>query len=412
MRHFNFLKYVIACAVIIAMVTPFTVVAQDGGEDAEDVRIGFWEECPTPENLSGEIPVGVIFGQSGTIAQYGNPQTNGVELALAEINDSGYLGDAEIDFIIEDGFDTDSAVAAMTKLVEQDAVAAVIGPTLSTQAFAADPIAAGAGIPVMGVSNTASGITTMTEDDDVNQFIFRNSLPESNVIPGTIASAVETLGIERVAILYGDDDDFTFSGYEVFLESLLDEGVEILSEETFSQGDVDFLAQLTNIVNNDPDAIVVSALITEAIQIVAQARELGYDGPIIGGNGFNSPSLIVDAGEASEGVIVGAAWNIINDTPLNTAFIESYTENYENAPGQFAAQAYTGAWLMATAIRCADSADSADIRAALAGIEGFDSPLGTFAFDEDRNPVHPPVVQIVDGGEFAIFDDSYADFYE
>lgn len=411
MRHFKLLKYVVALALIVAIVTPFTAIAQDGGED-EDVRMGLWEDCANPANLTGEIPVGVIFGQSGSIAQYGVPQTNGVDLALEEINESGYLGEAELTFIVEDGFDTDSAVAAMTKLIEQDEVLAVIGPTLSTQAFAADPIAASSGVPVMGVSNTASGITTMTEDDDVNAFIFRNSLPESSVIPGTIASAVETLGIERAAILYGDDDDFTFSGYEVFLEALLDEGVEVLSEETFSQGDVDFLAQLTNIVSDDPDAIVVSALISEAIQIVTQARELGYTGPIIGGNGFNSPSLIVDAGEAANGVIVGAAWNIINDTPLNIAFIEAYTDAYEDSPGQFAAQSYTGAWLMATAIRCADSTDSADIRDALAGIEGFESPLGSFSFDDDRNPVHPPVVQIVDDGAFAIFSEEYADYYE
>jgi branched-chain amino acid transport system substrate-binding protein len=408
MSQTRVMKACVGLLLVVALMVPVTVTAQDGG----DMQIGFWDECPTPESLSGDIRVGVIFGQSGSIAQYGVPQTNGVELALGEINESGYLGDANLVFVIEDGFDTDSAVAAMTKLVEQDGVVAVIGPTLSTQAFAADPIAAEAGVPVMGVSNTASGITSMTDDDATNQFIFRDSLPESSVIPGTVASAVEVLGVESAAILYGDDDDFTFSGYEVFLESLLDQGVEILSEETFNRGDVDFLPQLTNIVDQAPDAIVVSALLAEAVQIVVQARQLGYEGPIIGGNGFNSPALITDAGEASNGVMVGAAWNIINDTPLNTAFIDMYTEAYGDPPGQFAAQSYTGAWLMATAIRCADSADSAAIRDALAGIEGFDSPLGEYSFDEDRNPVHPPVVQIVDDGAFAVFSEDYADYYE
>ncbi|MFC1960243.1 ABC transporter substrate-binding protein [Chloroflexota bacterium] len=400
------IKVFASLLLVLALIVPVAVMAQD------DVQMGFWEECPTPENLSGDIKVGVIFGQSGSIAQYGMPQTYGVELALAKISESGYLGDANLVFVIEDGFDTDSAVAAMTKLVEQDNVVAVIGPTLSTQAFAADPIAAAVGVPVMGVSNTASGITTMTEEDALNQFIFRDSLPESSVIPGTIASAIETLGIEKAAILYGDDDDFTFSGYEVFLESLLEQGIEVLSEETFSRGDVDFLPQLTNIVSQEPDALVVSSLLAEAVQIVAQARQLGYEGPIIGGNGFNSPALIADAGEASNGVMVGAAWNIINDTPLNVAFTEMYTEAYEGAPGQFAAQSYTGAWLMATAIRCADSADSAAVRDALAGIEDFDSPLGSFSFDEERNPVHPPIVQIVDDGAFAVFGEDYTDYYE
>ena len=172
------------------------------------------------------------------------------------------------------------------------------------------------------------------------------------------------------------------------------------------------MPQLTNIVSQEPEALVVSALLAEAVQIVAQARQLGYEGPIIGGNGFNSPGLIVDAGDAANGVMVGAAWNIINDTPLNTAFIAMHTEAYGDPPGQFAAQSYTGAWLMATAIRCADSADSAAIRDSLAGIEGFDSPLGSYSFDEDRNPAHPPVVQIVDDGKFAVFGEDYADYYE
>jgi branched-chain amino acid transport system substrate-binding protein len=402
-------KFLLVLVLILAFVVPLTASGQDDGDDPQ---IGFWEECPDPENLSGDVVVGVIFSQSTTLAQYGVPQTNGVQLALDEINESGYLGDAELVFVIEDGYDTDSAVAAMTKLVEQDGVVAVIGPTLSTQAFAADQIAAAEGIPVMGVSNTAGGITTMADDDDVNQFIFRDSLPESSVIPGTLALAVDTLGIESVSILYGDDDDFTLSGYEVFADSLIELDVEVLSEETFGLEDVDFIPQLTNILSEDPDAIVVSALIGEAVQIVTQARQLGYDGPIIGGNGFNSASLITDAGDAANGVIVGAAWNIIGDAPLNAIFIENYNEAYDLAPDQFATQAYTGAWLMATAIRCADSGDSADIRDALAGIEEFDSPLGLYSFDEDRNPVHPPVVQIVTDGAFSVFNEDFADFFE
>ncbi len=404
----RFSKFLLVLVLILAFVVPFTASGQDDG----DPQIGFWEECPDPENLSGDVVVGVIFSQSTTLAQYGVPQTNGVQLALDEINDSGYLGDAQLVFVIEDGYDTDSAVAAMTKLVEQDGVVAVIGPTLSTQAFAADQIAAIEGVPVMGVSNTASGITTMADDEEIDQFIFRDSLPESSVIPGTLSVAIDTLGIESVSILYGDDDDFTLSGYEVFADSLLDLEIDVLSEETFGRGDVDFIPQLTNIIGEDPDAIVVSALIAEAVQIVTQARQLGYEGPIIGGNGFNSPSLITDAGDASEGVIVGAAWNIIGDAPLNATFIANYEEAYDMPPDQFATQAYTGAWLMATAIRCADSGDSAAIRDALAAIEDFDSPLGLYAFDEDRNPVHPPVVQIVADGAFAVFNEDFADFFE
>lgn len=407
----KFLKALVSCLMIaVVMLLPLSALAQDGGEDAP--RIGFWEECPDPENLEGDVPVGVVFSQTGGAAQYGATQLNGAKLAEQQINESGYLGAATFVVVDEDGgSERETAIAAMTKLVEEDGVVAVIGPTLSSQAFAADPVAAEQGIPVMGVSNTANGITSMTEADDVNQFIFRNSLPEADVIPNTIAVAVAVLGIEKVAVMYGDDDDFTFSGYTVFVDALDENGVEILSENTFQKGDTDFEVALTNILADEPDALVVSALINEAIQIVIQARQLGYNGPIIGGNGFNSPALMVDAGDAAEGVLVGAAWNIVNQSPLNVGFVEAYTEAYGAAPDQFAAQAYTGTWLMATAIRCADSTSSDLIREELAAIEEFDSPLGLFSFDADRNPIHIPVVQIVDGGKFEVFSDAYADYF-
>lgn len=409
----KFLKVLVCCLLIALVMLPLSALAQDGGEDEEAPLIGFWDECADPTSLEGDVLVGVVFSLTGGAAQYGATQLNGAKLAEQQINESGYLSE-EATFVLLDedgGSDRETSIAAMTKLVQSDNVVAVIGPTLSSQAFAADPIAAEQGIPVMGVSNTANGITSMTGDDDVDQFIFRNSLPEADVIPNTVAVSVAVLGLEKVAVLYGDDDDFTYSGYTVFVDALEENDVEILAEETFQRGDTDFEVSLTNILALDPDALVVSALLNEAVQIVIQARQLGYNGPIIGGNGFNSPALMVDAGDAAEGVLVGAAWNIANQSDLNVAFVEAYEEAYGSAPDQFAAQAYTGTWLMATAIRCADSTDSALIRDELAALEDFDSPLGLYSFDIDRNPVHIPVVQIVDEGKFEVFSAAYADYF-
>lgn len=375
-----------------------TVVVPALAQDTEEPRIGFWDECPAPENLPETVTIGVIFGLSGPISVYGGPQQQAVQLAIEEINESAYLGEGvELAAIFEDSAgEAEQAIAAMTKLVEEDQVVAVIGPTLSTEAFSADPVAQENGTPVMGVSNTAGGIT------DMGEFVFRDSLPESSVIPGTIAQSTEILGLERVGVLYGNDDDFTLSGYDVFVQALEDNGVEIIGEETFARGDVDFNPQLTALLAGEPDALVVSALAAEAVQIIIQARDLGYDGPIIGGNGFNSPAVLEQSGEASDGVIVGAAWNIASPDPLSAIFAASYEEAYDAAPDQFATQAYTGAWLMATAVRCADSTDRTAVRDALAAIQDFPSPLGLFSFDENRNPVHQPVVQIAQDGAFAV----------
>jgi len=389
----------VSLIVMMGLLLPTALVgAQD--EEADRPLVGFWEECATPENLPDSVTIGGIFSLSGPISRFGLPQGQAVELAVGEINESGYLGEGvTLEVITEDAAgDADQAINAMTKLIEEDGVVAVLGPTLSTQAFAADPVAQENEVPVLGVSNTASGIT------DMGEFVFRDSLPESAVIPGTVAQAVELLGIETVGVMFADDDDFTVSGFEVFVEALEDNDVEILGQETFATGDVDFSAQLTNLLAQEPDALAVSALGAEAVQIITQARELGFEGPIMGGNGFNSPTVPAEAGADSDGVVVGAAWNIaaVEIDPISAAFAEAYEDQFDNAPDQFAAQAYTGAWLMATAIRCADSTDSVEIRDALAAIRDFPSPLGSFSFDEDRNPVHDPVAQLVQDGEFTI----------
>jgi branched-chain amino acid transport system substrate-binding protein len=379
-----------------AVIAPSVVLAQD---DMMMMGMDIAEACPPPQNLSGAIPIGAIFTLSGAASVYGGSQQNAVMIAADQINEWGFLGEGvTLNVMFEDSAsENEQAIAAMTKLVEEDGVVAVLGPTLSREAFSADPIAQENGVVVLGVSNTAGGIT------DMGDFVFRNSLPEASVIPGTIAGAVSELGLTSAGVLYGNDDDFTVSGYEVFVASLGENSVEIVGEETFATGDTDFNAQLTNLIGASPDALVVSALAAEATPIIQQARALGYTGPIIGGNGFNSPAILAQTGADSDGLIVGAAWNIASPNSLSAQFVDVYGQVHDGAlPDQFAAQAYTGAWLLATAIRCADSTDSAAIRDALATLPPMNTPLGIFTFDENRNPVHNPVVQVAQGGSFQL----------
>jgi branched-chain amino acid transport system substrate-binding protein len=369
---------------------------------AQDTRpiIGFWDKCPAPTGLPDTVTIGAIFGLSGGTAVYGVPQKQAVQLAVDEVNQSDYLGDKTklvVNFE-DDAGDKTQAINAMTKLVTSDKVIAVIGPTLSSSAFAADPVAQENKTIVIGVSNTAIGLTKMGD------FIFRDSLPEAAVIPGTIAQAAKILGLKQVGVLYGNDDDFTKSGYEVFKKALTDNKITIQGEETFARNDVDFNAQLTKLIGNNPDALVVSALAQEAVPIVVQARQLGYNGPIIGGNGFNSPAIAKDGGKAAEGVLIGGAWILGNPNPSKSsvAFVTAYNAAYNANPDQFAAQAYTGAWLLATAIRCGNSVDHTAVRDALAGIKDFESPLGSFSFDENRDPLHQPVVQVIKDGKYVV----------
>ncbi|MCC6802660.1 MAG: ABC transporter substrate-binding protein [Anaerolineae bacterium] len=395
MRKYRFI-FTLLC--VAALVLPVSVSAQD---TMSDMIMGqdMVSACPTPSNLPETVTVGAVFTLSGAASVYGISQQNAVNLAVQEINDSHYLGDSTFVVQFEDSTGApEQAINAMTKLVEEDHVVAVIGPTLSSEAVAADPVANDAGVPILGVSNTATALR-----EALGEFYHRDSLPEAVVIPGTISQAKDILGLENVAVLYGNDDDFTISGYDVFIQALADNGINVVDEQTFAKGDVDFNAQLTAALSSNPDALVVSALAAEAVQIINQARQQGYAGPIIGGNGFNSPAVLNQAGENAEGLIVGGAWNAGNPNPSESSvqFMQAFQDTYDVAPDQFAAQAYTGAWLVATAIRCADSVDGAAVNTAIGEISGMETPLGAFSFDESGEPLHDPIAQIVIGGKFA-----------
>lgn len=354
------------------------------------------------------VTVGAAHALSGPIALYGEPISNGIRLAVKQINEQGFLGDnMEMEVIYEDtAGEKDQSIAAFEKLINEDNVAAILGPTLSNSAFAADPVAQEAGVPVIGSSNTASGIT------DMGEYVFRTSLPESAVIPNTLEIVQEARELETVAVMYGNDDQFTQSGYEVFATALEDLGIETLTTETFAKGDTDFSAQLTKIRSLEPQAIVASALAEEAANIMAQARQLGisHDVYFIGGNGFNSPKLAEIAGPAANGAISGSAWFIENPNEANQEFVQAYRDEFDSDPDQFAAQSYTAAWVLARAIKNAGSADRDAIRDALTQIENVPTPLGEFSFDENRDPQHPPVVLIVKDGVFTLFEDN-PDYY-
>jgi branched-chain amino acid transport system substrate-binding protein len=352
-------------------------------------------------SLPAEITLGAVHDLSGATSLYGTAIQKGIDLAVKQINAQKFLGEGTtLKVVYEDAAgDPKQAIAAFEKLTANKEIVAILGPTLSSEAKAADPIAQEAKVPVIASSNTVAGIV------EIGDYIFRTSLPESAVIPNTIKVLGKALNLKKVAIMYGNDDAFTQGGYDVFKSTLTAAGIEILDEETFAKGDTDFSAQLTKIKSLNPDAIVVSALAEEAANIMAQARSLGIPESLrfIGGNGFNSPKLAEIAGSAANGAISGSAWNVASSYPASVAFVEAFKAEYGSDPDQFAAQAYTAAWVAAMAIKQANSVDHSAVRDALAQIKDFESPLGSFSFDAKRDPVHEPVVLTIKDGKFVVF---------
>lgn len=389
----RYLRLFIIMSLVLGFVVP--TLATD-----TTARMGNWETCAAPQNLPDTVTIGLVASLTGPISFYGAPQRDGVEMAVAEINASGYLGNTTLNVIYEDTASDptyNEAIAAVTKLTEQDDVTAILGPTLSSEAFAAAPVAQENRTPILGLSNGAENLP-----QTIGDYYFRALMPESTMIPYTVAAAQNITGMERVAVLYGDDDDFTLSGYDAFVDALEAQGIEIIREETFARGDSDFNAQLTNILADEPDAIVLAALAAEAVPIINQARTLGFAGAIIGGNGLNAPGIVNGAQDNANGVMAGTSYHPSSDDTLTATFTAQFIDTYGYEPDQFAAHAYTGAWVMATAIRCGNSAERDDVREALTHIQNFASPLGNFSFDDNRDPVYERILQEIQNGAFVV----------
>src|SRR3954463_8517341 len=325
------------------------------------------------------IKIGVAEALTGGAAQYGLSIRNGFQLAVDEINAAGGINGDKIELVIEDEQGKkDEAINAFKKLIFQDKALMLFGPTLSNSAKSADPIAQAAHIVVFGTSNTADGITS------IGDHVFRNSVTEADVLPVTIRVAAKVAKIKKVAVMYGNDDVFTKSGYDAFKKALEDQKMPVTTTETFAKGDVDFKAQLTKIKATNPDAIVLSALLAEGAPIMVQARQLGLNVPVIGGNGMNSVKVFDLAKGASDGLWVGSPWSIENRTPENNSFIIAYTKKYSSPPDQFAAQAYDAMHIAAEAMKkikfSGDLAkDREALQAALPAIK-WNGATGPFVF--------------------------------
>jgi len=257
---------------------------------------------------------------------------------------------------------------------------------------------------VLGVSNTAGGITT------IGDYIFRDSLAEEQVVPAMVKAVVDKYNPKKVAIMYANDQPFAKSGADAVKKEMDDRKIQVTDTETFASNDKDFSAQLTKIKGTNPDAIFISALADAGANIVAQARKLGIPDSvhIIGGNGMNSPQIAKIAGPAAEGIIVGAAWIDSSPNPQSQAFVKAYKAKYNLDPDQFAAQAYAGVQILSDALKRANlSGDTAKdrtaLRDALAQTKNVDTVLGKFSFTSGRDADHPPVVQVIKDGKFVLF---------
>ena len=340
-----------------------------------------------------EIVIGEYGSLTGPQATFGISTKNGVDMAIDEVNARGGVLGRQVRVIVEDDQGRpEEAQTVVTKLITSDRVVAVLGEVASSRTLAAAPVAQQNQIPMITPSSTNPAVT------EVGDYIFRVCFidPFQGLVMAKFAA--NTLKITNVAVLTDVKNDYSVGLADVFVEEFGKLGGTIVANESYSEGDTDFSAQLTAIRARNPQAIFVPGYYTEVGLIARQAKSLGLNVPLLGGDGWDSPSLIEIGGEALNGSYFSNHYSVEDPSPKIQKFVTDYRARFGETPDALAGLGYDAALLLFDAIERAGSTEGPAIRDALAQTQNWPGMTGTITLDANRNAVKPAVVlEIKDG---------------
>jgi len=363
----------------------------------------------------GQLKIGEYGSLTGDKATFGTSTHNGIQMALDEANAAGGVGGIPIALVTEDDQGRpEEAATAVNKLIVQDQVIAVLGEVASSNSLAAAPICQEAAVPMITPSSTNPAVT------EVGDYIFRICFIDP--FQGTVMArfARESLRLSTVAVLRDVKSDYSVGLAGYFTQEFTRQGGTITGDESYQQGDVDFKAPLTALIARMPEALYVPGYYTEVGLIARQARELGYKGSLLGGDGWDSPKLTEIAGEAIGGSYLSNHYSTEDPNPVVQGFISSYRTRFGESPDAMAALGYDAMRLLVHCLRelaaadpealaalagtggdaAARAAARARLRDLIAATRGFSGVTGEISLDANRNAIKPAVVLEIRNGQF------------
>jgi branched-chain amino acid transport system substrate-binding protein len=338
-----------------------------------------------------EIVIGHYGSLTGATATFGQSAQKGIEMAVEAINQSGGVLGKKLKVLVEDDQGKpEEAQTVVTKLINKDRVVALLGEIASSNSLAAAPVAQSSRIPMVSPGSTNPKVTM------VGDYIFRVCFIDPFQGQVMAKFAANTLKVKKVAVLRDIKSDYSVGLAKFFVEGFGKLGGTIVTDESYSQGDKDFTAQLTSIKGKNPEAIFIPGYYTEVGLIARQARKLGIKVPLLGGDGWDSSKLWEIGGEALNGCYYSNHYSVDDPSPILQKFVKDYKARYgttaDSIPDAMAALGYDAALVLADAIKRAQSARPDSIRMALAQTKGFMGVTGNTTLDENRNAVKPAVV--------------------
>lgn len=351
--------------------------------------------CRSEKNqtISNEILVGEFGSLTGTAATFGISAKNGIEMAIDKVNETGGILGKKIRVVVEDDQGRpEEAQTVVTKLINKDRVLAVLGEVSSSRSLAAAPVCQQRRIPMISPSSTSPKVT------QVGDCIFRVCFIDT--FQGLVMAkfAADSLKVRNVGILRDIRNEYSVGLADIFRQHFGERGGKIVADESYSEGDNDFSAQLTSIKSKNPQAIFVPGYYTEAGLIARQARKLGIKVPILGGDGWDSAKLWEIGGEALNDCYYSSHYSAYDPNPVIQKFVQEYKTRYGGLPDTNAVLGYDAANILIDAFRRAGSVEPEKVRQALASTRDFAGVTGKITMDENRNPIKPAVVLRVKNG--------------
>lgn len=349
-------------------------------------------ETPTG-GAADPIPVGVYLALTGPTATFGIGTRDGAQLAAEEINANGGVQGRLLRLIIEDDQGRpEEAAAVVTKLITRDQVVAVIGENASSRSLAAAPICQANRVPMISPSSTNPEVTRKGE------FIFRICFIDSYQGDAIAAFVRDNLKVNRVGILRDVKNDYSVGLADFFTQAFRRRGGTIVADQSYSEGDNDFRAQLNSIKRRSPEALFIPGYYTDAGQIAIQARDLGLTVPLLGGDGWDSPKLIELGGTSINRSYYASHYFIGEERPAVRNFVSRFRQRFGRDPDALNALGYDSVRLLADSIRRAQKVDSVSVRDALAATRNFEGVTGSITFGPDRNPIKAvALLSVTDG---------------
>jgi branched-chain amino acid transport system substrate-binding protein len=360
----------------------------------------FTTACGSEENTkdTDTIKIGGNFELTGPVSAYGTAESQGVKLAIKEINEAGGILEKEVKYVeLDNKSDTTESASVATKLATQEKVSLILGPATSGATKSATPSITRAKVAMITPSGTDDGLT-LDSKGNVQPFVFRTGFQDSFQGVALAEFAETTLDAKKAVIIGDSSSDYAIGLTKSFKESYKG---EVVAEENFTADDTDFNAILTRIKGKDFDFIYMPAYYEQAGLIIKQAREMGIEQPILGADGFSNQALLDLAGEENvSDVYYSAHFSLNNQEKKIQDFIQAYKDEYKTKPDAFSALAYDSVYLAKQGIEEADSVDPQDVTKALEKVTDFNGITGNFSIDENHNPVKSVfVIELQDGKE-------------